>query len=267
MTNLTTESVCSVLIVDDEPVARRGLKRVVKDISNVEIAGECRNGIEAVDFIQHNHVDIVLLDVQMPGLDGFGVIRELGSNSMPLVLFITAYEQYAIQAFEVHAFDYLLKPVEEDRLRGAIERAVRDIVDGATARSGEQIRELLEYLDTSRQTEKLKKIRRLPVKESGRIHFLDIEDIYSIEAAGNYILVHARDGSHLVRQTMKKLDNMLPDHNFIRVSRSSLVNIDHVKEISSTGKGEYIIELMNDQAIKCSRTFKARLEELLHFMI
>jgi two-component system LytT family response regulator len=267
MDNLITESVCSVLIVDDEPVARKGLRRMLKDIKDVQIAGECRNGIEAVDFILNNRVDIVLLDIQMPGLDGFGVIRELGSDLMPRIIFITAYEQYAIQAFEVHAFDYLLKPVEEDRVRRAVERALRTIADGSMAKSGEQISKLMEYLETTQKTESRRKVRRLPVKDSGRIHFLDIEDIYSLEAAGNYILVHARDGSHLVRQTMKKLDNMLPDHNFIRVSRSSIVNIDHVKEISSTGKGEYVIELLNDQSIKCSRTFKARLEELLHFMI
>ena len=247
------------LIIDDVPLARDRLKRCLKGDAEIEIVGECENGEQAVNDIRALAPELIFLDVQMPALDGFGVLEALRNERMPTVIFVTAYNEYAIQAFEVNALDYLLKPVDCERLNKAVQRAktrlersVRD--DDLDSR----FRAMLEDIKTGS-----KYIKRLTIKLTGRTILLPVDEIDWIETHGNYLKVHAGRESHLIRATMQSLETKLNPEKFVRVHRSVIVNVEKVKEIYPRSNGDQDLVLQNGQQLMLSRNYRDRFFTLL----
>ncbi len=243
-----------VLIVDDEPWARERVRMLLAEESAVEVLGECCNGLEAVAAIEELQPDLVFLDVQMPDLDGFGVIEQVGGRQMPAVIFVTAYDQHALHAFEVHALDYLLKPFDRKRFCAAVKRAV-DLIQAGTANG--QMQRLEEMLAERSQPER--HLDRFLVRGSDRFYFVRVDTVDWIEAAGNYARLHADDGAHLVRQTMKGLEHELDPERFVRIHRSTIINIDQVAEIRPLFSGEHLVQLKSGVELTLSKTFRDRL--------
>ena len=246
------------LIVDDEPLARRGIRTQLRSQPQVEVIGECANGLEAVDAIREHSPDLVFLDVQMPEMNGFEVIRAVGIEHMPAVIFVTAYDAYAIEAFAVHAVDYLLKPFDPERFRQALDHAGAQIEGKAPRALKEQLRELLDEHLTGR-----KHLERLVVKSGGRIFFLDVADIDWIEAADNYVELHVGEQCHLVRHTLGSLEARLDPDRFVRIRHSTIVNIRRVKELLPSSDGEYDVVLLSGKVLESSRRYRKRLAAIL----
>ena len=234
------------LVVDDEPVARRKLTMLLESETAVEVVGECEDGAGAVETIRRLRPDVVFLDVQMPGLDGFDVIDALEPREQPEIVFVTAYDRYAVRAFETHAVDYLLKPFERARLRKTIERL--------TTRSGgrDAGRRVHAAVDSVRAQQPL---RRVLVKTTGRIYAVRVEDIESIEAAGHYLELHTGSATHLLRESLGALEPRLDPARFVRIHRSSIVNVDHVRELQPAVHGEFVVTLQSGRRLNCSRTY------------
>jgi len=246
------------IIVDDEPLAREGLRRLLAVDSDIEILCECGDGVQAVKDIDAHKPDLVFLDVQMPEIDGFAVLEALDPRRMPAVIFVTAYDRYALDAFKIHATDYILKPVDKDRFRTALDRAKADI----RLRSAQAVNDrLLNILDHIRTREKI--YGRIVVKSAGRIFFLKIDEIDWIEAAGDYVYIHTRKEKHLLRETMASLEARLDPEKFIRIHRSIIVNIDCIKELEPMFHGDYAVRLYNGSCLTSGRTYRDRLERLL----
>jgi len=244
-----------VLIVDDEPIARRGIRQGLEAHPQVEVAGECGNGLEAVEAIRDQAPDLVFLDVQMPEMDGFEVIEEIGVDRMPAVIFVTAYDKYALRAFDVHAVDYLLKPFDEERFARALDHA-RSRIEKKTL--GEELRGLLSEHFAGR-----KHLERLVVKSGGRIFFLDVAEIEWIEAADNYAELHAGKQVHLVRHTLASLEAKLDPDRFVRIRHSTIVNVRRVKELRPASSGEYEVVLLSGAVLESSRRYRKRLAAIL----
>ena len=208
------------LIVDDESLARERIKRFLAGERDIEFVGECADGREAVAAIQTLKPDLVFLDIQIPELDGFGVLEAVGIELMPAVIFVTAYDRYALRAFDVNALDYLMKPYNRERFHKAVERARAQLSNGAKGELNERLLSLLENLQTEQ-----KHLERLMIKSSGRVFFLRTAEIDWIEAEGNYLRLHAGKDSHLLRETMNRLASKLDPDKFLRIHRSTLVNI------------------------------------------
>jgi two-component system, LytTR family, response regulator len=244
-----------VLIVDDEPIARRGIRKQLEYASDIEIVGECANGREAVRAIREQSPGLVFLDVQMPEMDGFSVLQSLKMERMPAVIFVTAYDRYALRAFEVNAVDYLLKPFDAERFQTALHRARIQIQnnDFATRLLG-----LLETITTRQNC-----VDRLVIKSSGRIFFLSVEEIDWIEAADNYVRLHVNRDSHLLRETVNGLESKLDPEKFLRIRRSVIVNISRIKELQPLFNGEYSITLTNKTELTSSRRYRKKLSSLL----
>jgi two-component system LytT family response regulator len=255
------------LIVDDEPLARSGLRLMLRRHADVEVVGESGNGFEAVEAIQELRPDLVFLDVQMPGLDGFGVIEALGSAAMPAVVFVTAFDHYALQAFRVHAVDYLLKPVESRTFQEALAKARARLSGGM----GEEVRRQLEALlgdyraarsadgaDAATPTP-LRYLQRLSIKDNGRVFFLKMEQIDWFEAADNYVKVHAAGKVHFVRTTMSEMETRLDPAHFARIHRRTIVNLERVKVIHTLFKGDYMVVLNDSTELKLSRGYRDRI--------
>jgi two-component system LytT family response regulator len=247
-----------VLIVDDEPLARLGLRRLLEPLPGVAIAGECGSGAEAVRAIVAGTPDLVFLDVQMPGGSGFDVIEQVGPDLMPPVVFVTAYDQHAVRAFEVHALDYLLKPIDPDRFRDAFTRASR-LLDRASAGPGRRLEQLLRAVEEPGDAAPLS---RLAVRDAGRIVFVEAGDIGYIEAAGNYVRLYVGRRAHLVRRTMETLERRLGPA-FVRIRRSLLVNARAIAALEPYGKGSYAVVLRDGTRLISSRYYGARLRALL----
>lgn len=247
------------LIVDDEPIAREGLRTLLAAESDIEVIGECRNGREAIKAIREQAPDLVFLDVQMPRLGGFEVITEIGAAQMPAVVFVTAYDQYAIKAFEIDALDYLLKPFDEERFQKTMARVKRHFQGGSVHELNERLTALLKRLDNIEP----KHLERVVIKSAGRIFFVDVEEIDWIEAAGNYVRLHVGDKSHLLRETMDALAAKLPADQFLRIRRSVIVNAARVKELQPLFKGEYQITLHDGTQLTSSRRYRTQLSPLL----
>lgn len=245
------------LIIDDEPLARDRVKRFLRDESDIRIIGECGNGKEAVAAIKEQKPDLVFLDIQMPEKNGFEVVKALDEKTMPAVIFVTAYDQYALQAFDVHALDYLLKPFNRERLHKAVSHA-RDHIE--TKRIG-NLDERLASLIADLKSEK-KYLERLVVKSVGRVFFLKVDEIDWIEAAGNYVKLHAGRESHMVRETMNGIEGKLDPDKFLRIHRSTVVNIDRIKELHPMFSGDYAVILRNGTELALSRNYRERLLEL-----
>ena len=247
-----------VLIVDDEPVARRRLRRLLRLASDVAVVGECGDGVTALEMIRELSPDVVLLDVQMPELDGFGLLQAMSPEEIPVIIFVTAYDRYALRAFEVHALDYVLKPVEAERLTTAVARARARLEERKGTRLDERILSLLETLAPDR-----KHLTRIPVRTEGRVHVLDLADVDWIGAADNYVTLHAGPREYLIRDTMGRLERELDPDRFVRVHRSSIVQIDRVRELLPDFHGDFTLVLKTGTTLTLSRGYRAKLEAVL----
>jgi two-component system LytT family response regulator len=242
------------LIVDDEPPARRRVRRFLCDVGDVEVIGECADGAEAVAAIRESSPDLLLLDVQMPRMDGFEVIREVGVGSVPAIIFVTAYDRFAVQAFEMHALDYLLKPFTRLRFNDALERAKAQIAGAQAATFAGRLQELIKTLDG-----RASYLERITVKLGDRIIFVPVGEIDWIEAAGDRALLHAGKKTHAVRESLGLLCGRLDPNKFVRAHRSAIVNVDKVKEMIPQFCGDQTLVLRDGTRLTLSRTHRDEL--------
>jgi len=242
------------LIVDDEPLACERIRMLLAQESDVAIAGECRNGTEAVRAISQLAPDLVFLDVQMPELTGFEVVGQLDPARMPVIVFVTAYDQYALKAFEVSALDYLLKPFDRERFSKALGRARTELDRRGAGQVNQQVLKLLTELQHSK-----KHVEKLIVRAGGKVFFLRADEIDWIEAAGNYVRLHAGKDEYLYRETMTKLESQLNPERFARIHRSTIVNVERIKELQPWFRGDYQIVLRDNHKLTLSRNYRSRL--------
>jgi len=245
------------LIVDDEPLARDRVKRFLRDEDDVTIVGECKNGVEAIESITDKKPDLVFLDIQMPEKNGFDVIKSLGAKKLPTIIFVTAYDQYALQAFDVHALDYLLKPFNRERIKRALGRAREQIEHKRIGNLDERLNSLISDIRGEK-----KYLDRLVVKAVGRVFFLKTDEIDWIEAAGNYVKLHIGRESHMIRETMNGVEAKLDPAKFLRIHRSTVVNIDRIKELHPMFSGDCAVILRNGTELALSRNYRERFTEL-----
>jgi two-component system LytT family response regulator len=240
-----------VVVADDEPLVRRGLRTFIAAEHGLSLVGEARNGREAVDVIRAERPDLVFLDVQMPQLDGFGVLEALTGEPLPAVVFVTAYDEYAIRAFDVHAVDYLLKPFDEERFRVALGRARARLGERRVTSIDQRLEAVLSELRAREQY-----ADRLLVKSDGRVTVLQVDEVDWIEAADNYARVHTARGRYLVREPIKALERKLNPRHFARVHRSAIVNLARVRELQPMFGGEYVIILSTGAKLTLSRGYR-----------
>jgi two-component system LytT family response regulator len=264
-----------VLIVDDEPLARRGLVLRLDKIDGIEVIGQCGNGRDAIKAVAETRPDIVFLDIQMPVIDGFEVLRRIQGPSMPLVIFVTAFDEFAIKAFEGHALDYLLKPVDDERLVAAIGRAREAQEEKAALEHRARLLELVAELGGVSEVsldELMEKgidaldtgyIETLPIKDAGKVVRVKTATIDWVDAAGDYMCIHAEGQTHIMRGTMKKLEDLLDPRRFQRIHRSTIVNVERVREVRPHINGEYFLILDDNIELKMSRHYKDRIR---HFV-
>jgi len=249
------------VVVDDEPLTRERVGRFLESIPEMRLVAEADSGGEAVRTIRREDPDLVFLDIQLQDRDGFDVIRQIGAEQMPPVVFVTAYDEYALRAFEVGAVDYLLKPFDEERFGKAARQAIErlDLEDAALrARRLENVMQALEEAGAGDASSRF--ADRLLVHAGGAIRFVSTESLRWIEAAGNYVRLHtAADDTHLVRETMKGLEQQLDPERFVRIHRSAIVNLDRVAEIRHWSSGEYRVELDDGTDLKLTRTYRERI--------
>jgi two-component system LytT family response regulator len=250
------------LIVDDEPLAREGVALALREERDVEIVGECPDGPSAVQAIRGVQPNLVFLDVNMPGLNGFEVIEAISAERMPPVIFLTAYEEHALRAFRVNAVDYLLKPIDADDLRASLERARQRIAQASAGEWSEQLRGLLAAFGTAGRD--AADSQRIVVRTGGRVHLLDPKEIDWIEAAGDYVTIHARGKSHLVRDSLRSMEARLAAHGFRRVHRSTLVKVAAIRELVATESGDHEIVLHDGTTLRLSRNYRDALYATLN---
>jgi len=255
--HITTPMKIRTLIVDDQLMARELLRRMLKDEPDVEIVGMPASGLEAVKSINSLSPDLVFLDVRMPELDGFGVLAQIDPARMPVIIFVTANDDFALRAFDVHALDYLVKPCTMDRFQTALHRARRQIHRNQARDIQRRLTALLEDLKAQP-----KLAERLPVKSEGRIIFLRLTDIDWVEAADNYVKLHSGSEAHMLRETMTALESKLPSDRFLRISRSAMVNIEQIKELHPMFHGEYIVILRSGTRLTLTRGYRDKLQRL-----
>lgn len=243
------------VVVDDERLAREGLVKLLSKDPDIEVVGMAAAGDQAVSMIQELDPDIVFLDVQIPELDGFGVVSTIGVENMPVLVFVTAYDHYTLKAFEVHALDYLLKPFDEVRFTQTLKRAKQQVANAPAQKP--KLRGLMN--DPVAQ----KPIKRLPIKAGGKFVFLDLDEIEYIEAAGNYLCVHAGQKEYLTRETMASCEVKLQSSDFVRIHRSVIINRGCVRELKPWFTGEYVVILNNGKELTLSRGYRDRLPLLL----
>ena len=247
------------LIVDDEPLAREGVRLHLEEHPDFEVIGECGSGEEAVKRIEADDPDLVFLDVQMPGLDGFGVLESLNNvERLPAVVFITAYDQFALRAFEAHALDYLLKPLEAERFGKALDRVRTQLNNRAQVPMDERLRNLLASLGARESY-----LERMVARTNGKIIILRVDDIDWIEAAANYVRVHIGQKQYLVRETMTNLESRLDPERFLRIHRSIIVRKDRIKELEPLFQGDYSLVLADGTRLTSSRGYRDRIQQFL----
>ncbi len=269
--NAATDPLRAV-VVDDESLARRGLMLRLEQVGGVEVVGECSNGREAMATIRETEPDLVFLDIQMPGMDGFDVVRELQSESMPQIVFVTAFDHFAVQAFEVHAVDYVLKPVESDRLEAAVRKAREQLESQRAETRKEQLLEMVMQL-TGKSEDAIDEMvtagmpayaERLTIKDRDEITILPVADITWIDAAGDYMCLHANDQTYVLRITMKALEEQLDPAVFQRIHRSTIVNLQRIVKLTSHINGEYFLSLDCGARLKTSRSYRDALRHLIN---
>ena len=257
------------LIVDDEPLARDVIRFFLAEEPDVEVIGESQNGREAVRTIRNSKPDLVFLDVQMPGWSGFDVLAEIGPATVPAILFVTAFDRYALRAFEVHAVDYLLKPIAEARLREALRRVRERLGNRALRQEAERLGRLLGSLDptptssSSAIRDEAGWVERLTVKQRGKVSIVPVEELEWVEAAGDYVYLHGRRSKSLLRESLKNLESRLSPHRFLRIHRSVIINLERLQEARSIGHGEYRVVLTNGTVLKVSRSYSAGFRKAL----
>jgi two-component system LytT family response regulator len=245
-----------VLVADDEPLARERLRTLLSGEDWLELVAECQDGMQAIEAIPRLQPDLVFLDVQMPGATGFDVISRVGPARMPLVVFVTAFDRYALRAFDVHALDYLLKPFDRERFQQAIARARQQLERRS---SGDFERRLLELVQDLKPA--TNRMERFVIKAGGRVFFVRADEIDWIEAAGNYVKLHVGTDAHLFRETMNALEAQLDPDVFFRIHRSHIVNIERVKELQPWFNGEYVVFLRSGTRLTLSRGYREKLQD------
>jgi two-component system LytT family response regulator len=248
------------LIVDDEPLAREGVRLHLEEHPDFEVVGECGSGEEAVNRIESESPDLVFLDVQMPGLDGFGVLESIGAaNHLPAVVFVTAYDQFALRAFEAHALDYLLKPFEAERFAKALDRVRAQLrSQQSQAPVDERLRSLLASLGAKEHY-----LERMVARTNGKILILRVDEVDWIEAAANYVRVHIGPKQFLVRETMTNLETRLDPDRFLRIHRSIIVRKDRIKELEPLFQGDYSVVLHDGTRLTSSRGYRDKIQQFL----
>jgi len=242
------------LVVDDEPIARARVVSLLKLEADIEVVGECATGRQAVSAIESTSPDLLFLDIQMPEVDGLDLARSIQSHGTPAVVFVTAYDEYALRAFEVHALDYLLKPFSAERFRSALGHAREHV---------SQRRKIGRPAPAPQRDSSSGSPHRLMIKASGRIHFVRTADIDWCEAQGNYVRVHAGAQQHLVRDTMSHLESELDPQQFVRIHRSTIVNVDRIQEMQSSFNGEYVVLLRTGTRLTLSRGYRDSIQARL----
>lgn len=267
-----------VIIVDDEPLARKGLAIQLKLFDDVELVTQCSNGREAIEAIRAYSPDLIFLDIQMPGINGFEVIQSLVDQEIPLpqVVFVTAFDQYAIKAFDVHALDYILKPADEERLsqtmdkvRNFIEQQENSLhksqlVEFVSEVTGNNTENILAELAENKPVNLNKYSDILAIKDAGEVSRVPVKDILWIDAAGDYMCVHTLENTHILRKTMKELEAMLDPNQFIRSHRSTIVNKNYIQKFCSQLNGEYYLIMSTGKELKVSRSYKEKVKFAVH---
>lgn len=248
-----------VLVVDDEPIARRGILRLLRHEEDVEVVGECGDGAAAAVAIGMLAPDLVFLDVQMPELDGFAVIEAVGAHRMPAVVFVTAFDHHAVRAFDAQALDYVLKPIDPERFRRALQRARAHLAHP----DDDFVRRVASALGAIGRGEARRYPSRLAIRSGGRVRLLDIAEVERMAAAGNHVEVHAGEKRHLLRETMASLEARLDPQRFVRISRAAIVGIDHVREVQPLFNGDFVVILKNGAQVNGSRRYRMAMERLL----
>jgi two-component system, LytTR family, response regulator len=256
---MSDEAAIRVLIVDDEPPARRRLRALLEEQSDIEIVGECGDGVEAIDAIRDAEPDLVFLDIRMPEADGFEVVHAIGPELMPEVVFVTAYDDFALRAFEIHALDYVLKPFDRDRFQATLDRARERLRLRDRPATDDRLLALLEEL----RGEPADRLRRIPVKTGGRIRFVSVDELDYLEAEGNYVRLHTGADSFLIRAALGAIEARLDPARFLRIHRGLVVRLDRIRELEPLFQGEYQITLASGKRIRSSRRYRNRLHEAL----
>ncbi|HJW34212.1 MAG TPA: LytTR family DNA-binding domain-containing protein [Holophagaceae bacterium] len=245
------------LIVDDEILARQRIRQMLQGEGDIEVVQECSNGLEAVETIEKLNPDLVFLDIQMPELDGFGVLEAIGPDRMPATIFVTAYDQYAVHAFDVNAVDYLLKPFDKERFQKTLQR-IRDGKGKGGANGDPQKME--DLLTEVRKDQPF--LERILVRVGERQALLKVSQVQWVEAEDNYVRLHVEGGSHLLRQTMNAMSQKLDPHQFRRIHRSAIVNMDYIKELQPWSSGDYLVIMRDGTRLTLSRTYRPQFSEL-----
>jgi two-component system LytT family response regulator len=253
------------IIVDDEPLALKLLRTVLSEISDIEIVAECSNGKQAVEAATELEPELIFLDIQMPGMNGFDVIKSLQTDIMPMVVFVTAYDQYAVDAFDLHAVDYVLKPLDSERIARSVERAI-DRLKNDVDRSFKSpligaIEEISERASKEKPEESVNNLpdgmkRKLLVRDSGVVKVIPFDDIDWVDAAGDYMCVHAVGETHVIRSTLRDLMTKLDDNLFVRIHRSTIVNVERVVSVTPLQKGGSLLHLTQGESLKVSRNYR-----------
>jgi len=251
------------LIVDDEPLARRNLRLLLEKDPQIEILDECTNGREAVKAINTLSPDLIFLDIQMPEMDGFDVVERVGPEQIQAIIFVTAFDQYALKAFDVHALDYLLKPFDDERFAHALRRAKSQIEAREINRLSKRLLALLDERERLSSTRQKNYLTRVMIKASGRVVLLKVDEIDFIEADGNYAKLHVGRKAHLLREKMHDLEARLDPARFVRIHRSVIVNLDRIKEMHPHFNGDYVVVLEDGRQLRLSRTRRENLETRL----
>lgn len=247
------------LIVDDEPLARERIASMLSGEADVELLPECAGGPEAVERIAADRPDLLFLDVQMPRMNGLEVVRAVGPARMPVTIFVTAYDEHALAAFEVHALDYLLKPFKPARFQQALDRARMQLRKNEAAHLNHRLLSLVENARAPGQG-----LARIAVRSPDRVTFLRVEEIDWIDSAGNYLVLHSGGASHVLRETMARMESQLPTGRFVRISRSAIVQVDRIKELQPLAAGEYVVVLHNGKRLSMTRGLR-EMQDLLRF--
>jgi len=261
----------NVLIVDDEPLAREGVVLHLQQEDDINIIAQCANGSDAIRAILSLKPDLVFLDIKMPKVNGFDVVNAVGITHMPPVIFLTAYDEYAIEAFKSHAIDYLLKPIDNERFKESVSHAREQILKNKISQRSEQLTQLLSQTQgltnsttSNEPCSTTVNNERLVIRSNGHVYLLKAEEIYWVEAEGDYVSVHTPKKSHLVRETMKNMEQRLGEQGFQRVHRSAIINLSYVSELVSLDNGDYQIILSDNTKVKLSRNYRDILYQRLN---
>ena len=247
------------LVVDDEPLARARIVNLLQQFDFVTLLGECKNGHEALEKIINYKPDLVFLDIQMPDLNGFDVLAKMEPEDLPFIIFVTAYDQYALKAFDVHAVDYLLKPYDDERFGKALEHAKEQIWQKQKAGLHKKMVQLIRGYEN----EHSEQLTSIEIKEKGRTFYVSVFDLYYVESHGNYLKIHQKNKSYLIRQTLQSFEDQIDPNIFLRIHRSILVNVNYLDKVKYEGNNQYLFTLKNNQQLLSSRGYK---EQIVGFL-